>query len=115
MIQLILKDRKRNPLNFGDLVKVSNGSHFNFFARVTYLEKEKAIAPFHTFSFHSFEKVERVPDNAVKSTQTQYDVWYTPGGESEQERDENAKHYERYLIEWRECEHLLSMFDIVVS
>jgi hypothetical protein len=103
MFILKLFDRKGIELQLGDIVKISNGRHFNFFAEVKYLEEEKAITPFHTFSFHSFEKVERVPDEAIKSTETRYNIWYLP----DPEEDSNSEIGEKYLMDWRACEHQL--------
>lgn len=105
MFTLKLQDRKGNVLNEGDIVRISNGEIFNFFAEVKYLEKEKAITPFHTFSFHSFEKVSEVPDNATKSTETRYNIWYVANEHAS--ADNCAEEHERYLLDWRECEHLI--------
>ena len=77
MFTLELYDRKGNKLNIGDIVKISDGKNFTFYSEVKYLEKEKAIAPFHTFCFHSFEKVETVPDHAKPGTEERYKIWYT--------------------------------------
>jgi hypothetical protein len=105
MFTLKLYDRKGVELKQGDIVKISDGRIFTFFAEVKYLEKEKAIAPFHTFSFHSFEKVDVVPANAKKSTEERYNIWYVWNEEAE--KDENPNIAEKYLIDWRACEHLL--------
>jgi len=105
MFKLELYDRIGNKLSLGDIVKVSNGKWFNFYAEVKYLEKEKCITPFHTFSFHSFEKVDKVPEHAVKSTEESYDIWYTHTPEMDEK--EAVEHAERYLADWKECEHLL--------
>jgi hypothetical protein len=105
MFTLELLDRNGVSLKEGDIVKVSNGKEFHFFAEVKYLEKENAIAPFHTFSFHSFEKIDKLPDNAIKSTETRYGIWYVTDPENDcAEAAESAKDY---LISWRECEHAL--------
>lgn len=101
MFKLKLLDRNGNTLKIGDIVKISNGKEFTFYAEVKYLEKEKVITPFHTFSFHSFEKVDKVPEHAVKSTEERYDIWVT----HDTEVDNSAA--EKYLMSWRECEHLL--------
>ena len=53
MFKLELYDRKGNILSIGDIVKISDGKGFHFFSEVKFLEDEKCIAPFHTFSFHS--------------------------------------------------------------
>jgi hypothetical protein len=98
-------DRIGNKLNLGDIVKVSNGREFSFYAEVKYLEKEKVITPFHTFSFHSFEKVDKIPEHAKKSTEERYDIWYTHSPELDEK--EGAEYANKYLIDWRQCEHLL--------
>ena len=105
MFILELYDRIGNKLNLGDIVKVSNGKEFSFYAEVKYLESEKIITPFHTFSFHSFEKVEKVPEHAKKSTEERYNIWYTNAPEIDEK--EAANYAEKYLIDWRQCEHLL--------
>lgn len=106
MFTLKLYDRKGQELKEGDIVKISNGKGFNFFSEVKYLEKEKAIAPFHTFSFHSFEKIDKVPENATQSIEERYKIWYVYNDEAE--TDNSAKEYEKYLTDWRCCEHLLA-------
>lgn len=104
MFIIELYDRCGNKLQLGDIVMVSDGNRFNFYSEVTYLEKEQAIAPFHTFSFHSFLKVDAVPEGAIKSTEERYNIWFMRGdGES----DKDADFASRYLIEWRACEHLI--------
>lgn len=103
MFELKLYDRKGTELQMGDIVKISDGRNFQFFAQLTYLEKESCIAPFHTFSFHSFEKVDKVPDEAVKSTEERYNIWYL----IDKEDDYEAAAYEQYLTDWRCCEHLI--------
>lgn len=103
MFILKLQDSNGNLLNIGDIVRVENGRNDKsvFFAEVKYLEKEQAITPFHTFSFHKFFKVDSVPEGATKSTEERYGIWYF--------KDEN-KPYDptsQYLADWRQCEHLL--------
>jgi hypothetical protein len=105
MFKLTLYDRIGNPLNLGDVVKISDGKQFNFYAEVKYLEKEKCITPFHTFSFHSFEKVDSVPEHAKPCNEERYKIWYIPNPEKDEK--ENADYANKYLISWRECEHLL--------
>lgn len=104
MFLLKLFDREGNELNESDVVKVSDGKCFNFYAEVKYLESEKVIAPFHTFSFHSFVKVDSIPENAVRSTETRYKIWFL----QDPSKDEKPEDGERYLIDWRCCEHLLT-------
>ena len=114
MFKLKLQDRNGIELNEGDIVKISNRHGFTFFAEVKYLEKEGIIAPFHTFSFHSFVKVDKVPDNAIKSTEERYGIWYVPDDVAEV--DEDNESFNQYLISWRQCEHLLeSCFKIEID
>jgi hypothetical protein len=104
MFKLKLQDRKGNELKEGDIVKISNGREFAFFAEVRYIEEHGIITPFHTFSFHSFEKVDSVPEGAIRSTEERYGIWYLPEGK---EQDNEAESYEEYLLSWRQCEHLM--------
>lgn len=103
MFTLKLFDRKKQELKIGDIVKVSLRGEFTFYCEITFLEKEMKIAPFHTFSFHSFEKVDRVPDHAIKSTEERYNIWYITNPEN----DEGSLAFEKYLTDWRACEHIL--------
>ena len=105
MFKLELYDSKGNKLNLGDIVKISNGRNICFYAEVKYLEKENKITPFHTFSFHSFEKVDKLPENVIKSTEERYNIYFTHDPETD--KKEAVKHAEKYLIDWRQCEHLL--------
>lgn len=105
MFKLELYDRIGNKLNLGDIVKISNGREFSFYAEVKYLENEKIITPFHTFSFHSFEKVDSVPEHAKKSSEERYNIWYTHSPELDEK--EASEYANKYLIDWRQCEHLL--------
>ena len=102
-LKLILKDRKGNILNEGDIVKISDGKRFTFFSEVKYNPEKKCIYPFHTFSFHSFEKVSEVPIDALQSNQEDYKVWYTINPEE----DGEAQRYSHYMRSWKECERLL--------
>lgn len=102
--KLILYDRKGNILNEGDIVRVyRTPSEYHFYAEVKYLPEEKMIAPFHTFSFHSFEKVDKLPENAIQSTNEKYNIWYL----DIPEQSDNTEHHESYLRSWRECEHCM--------
>lgn len=105
MFTLKLYDRKGAELKEGDIVKVSDGRRFSFFAEVKWLEKEQAIAPFHNFSFHSFDKVKSIPENAVKSTEERYNIWYVY--DEFAELDEESNDFSQYLMSWRECESML--------
>lgn len=103
MFKLKLFDRKGQELNEGDIVKISDGRRFQFFAEVKYLPESKAIAPFHTFSFHSFEKIDKLPENAIEALEKRYKVWYV----EQPDPDMEASDFERYLTDWRACEMLL--------
>lgn len=103
MFTLKLYDRKGQELKLGDILKVSDGREFQFYVEVTYLEKERVIAPFHTFSFSSFEKVKSVPKEAIKSTEERYNIWYL----EDKREDKGAAEFENYLMDWRQCEYLL--------
>lgn len=105
MFTLKLYDRKGQELNLGDIVKVSDGKTITFYAEVKYLEKEKVITPFHTFSFHSFEKADTIPADAIKSTEERYNIWYVV--DDDRTEDNGASQAEKYLMDWRCCEHLL--------
>jgi|SRR5690606_12924882 len=105
MFKLELYDRIGNKLNLGDIVKVSNGREFTFYAEVKYLENEKVITPFHTFSFHSFEKVDEIPEHAKKLAEERYDIWFTYSPELDEK--EAIEHANKYLTDWRQCERLL--------
>ena len=100
MFKLKLYDRNGVELKLGDIVKVISGRNFQFFAEVKYLPDEQVITPFGTFSFHSFEKVDTLPDNAVKSTEERYNIWYS----EDPEKDDQAEDFKSYLLDWRECE-----------
>lgn len=102
MFTLKLFDRLGNELKEGDFVKISNGKEFTFFAEVKYIESQGIITPFHTFSFHSFEKVDKIPAEAKKSSEDRYDIWYIYSDKAEQ--DNKAPDFEKYLMSWRECE-----------
>lgn len=106
MFILTLHDRNGTELKEKDIVKVSNGKKFTFYAEVKWLKKEQAIAPFHTFSFHSFEKVDKIPEKALRRIiEAEYDWWFLC--DEEAEADEYAKEAKKYLMSWRECEYLL--------
>ncbi len=108
MFILELYDRNGVKLSIGDIVKISDGRYFTFYAEVKYLEKEEAITPFHTFSFHSFVKVDSVPEKAIKSKEERYNIWYVYRSEAEEDQEEFVKRTEKYLMDWRQCEHLLN-------
>lgn len=103
MFKLQLFDHHGNALKLGDILRVNTGQSQpqSFYSRLTWLKEEQAIAPFHTFSFHSFEKVDSLPENAVKSTEARYDIWYA------ENNDDTKEVFENYLMSWRQCEDLL--------
>jgi hypothetical protein len=109
-IQIKLFDRDKQELNFGDIVAISDGHALKFYAEVQYMEADRAISPFHTFSFHSVKKVDKVPDDAVECDEPRFKCWYAP----KPEIDDYGQKIENYLMAWRECERFLeqSMFEV---
>jgi hypothetical protein len=103
MFKLSLYDSFGNKLKQGDIVQVLTGrpETLTFYAEVKYLKDENIITPFHTFSFHSFKKVNKLPDNVKKSTEKRYNIWF------EYHDVKKIETAEKYLIDWRKCEHLL--------
>jgi DNA-directed RNA polymerase subunit H (RpoH/RPB5) len=104
MFILKLFDRKGIELKEGDVVAISVRGEMQFFSEVKYLEKENAIAPFHTFCFHSVEKVDSVPEVAILSTEERYKIWYLPDAEM----DEYQEDFPKYHSDWRDCETLIN-------
>lgn len=102
MFTLTLHDRNGTQLNLGDVVRISDGRTWKFFAEVKYLADQQLITPFHTFSFMSVEKCE-LPTNAIRANETRYGIWHLPNDEP----DGGAESFNNYLIEWRQCEYLL--------
>jgi hypothetical protein len=102
MFELKLYDRLGQELHEGDLVMISNKGYFNFYSEVKFLKDEMIIAPFHTFCFHSFVKVGKVPEDAILSTEKRYKIWYL--NDEDAKKDSNHSDFERYLTSWRECE-----------
>jgi hypothetical protein len=100
-VKLKLQDSNGIEINFGDLVKIISGASNVFYSEVKYLEKEKAIAPFHTFSFLKILKVEEIPSTALKCNEELYNIWYEPTPEKD------IEYGNEYLCDWRKCEHLL--------
>lgn len=96
--ELKIYDRKGTELHLGDTVMVSDGNKIHFYAEVKWIAKQSILTPFHTFSFHSFEKVNAVPIDAVKSSEQRYNIWYLAEGKEDEVR------FEDYLKSWRECE-----------
>lgn len=102
MFILELYDSNGIKLNFGDIVRVSNGRN-EFFSEVKYLEDEQIITPFHNFSFHSIYKVDSLPSGLLKSNESRYNIWYNPITHYQNEDVGDSQ----YLFDWRQCEHLL--------
>jgi hypothetical protein len=103
MFKLTLCDRNGTELNEGDIVRISDGKQFKFYSEVKFLADQKVIAPFHTFSFHSFEKVDKLPDGVTESTEKRYKIWW----HADSIKDEKFDRGEKYLLSWRECERLI--------
>lgn len=117
-IVLKLTDVHGKELNFGDIVKINSGRGVNscFYAEVKYLEKEQAIAPFHTFSFHSFEKVDKLPEGAKELNEERYKCWFHTDEKEADRQQEIKESFDGYLIDWRKCEHELNRcFHIVIE
>jgi hypothetical protein len=105
MFELRVYDRLGNELNEGDLVLVSGGQRgISFYCEVKYLEEEQAIAPFHTFCFHSFEKVDKLPEGLTKMKEERFNAWYAP----DPEKDNDHETYNSYFLSWVQCEHELN-------
>lgn len=99
--ELTIHDRKGEVLNEGDIVKISDGKKITFYCEITYLEDERVIAPLHTFSFMSIEKVDTIPTEAIKGNEERYNIWYNPTDEKDLES------FNDYLRSWRDCEYRL--------
>jgi len=113
-IILELKDRIGNILNEGDIVAISDQREIQFYSEVKYLPEKKCIAPFHTFSFHSFIKMDSLPEGAeeLDTESNGYRIWVGP-----KKKDDFKQTIKDYLLSWRECERIMgdSMFSIYVE
>lgn len=99
-----LTDRNGTVLNDGDIVRVSDSHGFTFYSEVKYFPETNIIVPFHTFSFHSFEKVDSIPDNALPGkADSNYKIWYVPNAE----KDDESEKFDRYHSDWMSCDRLL--------
>lgn len=101
MFILRFYDRNGIELNLGDIVRISDGRRFQFYSEVKYLDNG-VIAPFSTFSYHSIEKVDHVPEGATLSTETRYRIWWI--NNSDEDDEEYCDKFKSYLQSWRECE-----------
>lgn len=110
MFTVKLFDRDHQELKIGDIVAISDGKALKFYAEIQFMEKERMVSPFHTFSFHSVKKVEKVPDGAELCTEDRFKCWYMPNPEN----DAVSERHNDYLIEWRKCERMLehTMFEV---
>ncbi|TXI90600.1 MAG: hypothetical protein E6Q36_01165 [Chryseobacterium sp.] len=104
MFKLTIHDRNGVELKEGDIVKIIVREEFQFFCEVKYLEGDKVLTPFHTFSFHSVEKIDKVPEKAIKSKEERYNIWFMP---TKKYDDQGMEAFSKYLMSWRQCEHLL--------
>ena len=110
MFKLILKDSKGTPLKEGDLVRLTGRIDSPvFYCEVTFLEEEKRIVPFHSFSFNHIERVDKLPSDAIPLKEERYKAYMSP---SENVHDKN--YIDNYLMDWRVCEHRINerCFDI---
>ena len=97
-----LYDSLGEMLSEGDIVRVIGNYGVRFYSEVKYLDDEQVIAPFHTFSYHRFEKVHQVPDGCTESdTEERYKIWI------ESDPDKLKSNTDEYLASWRVCEHNL--------
>lgn len=107
-MSFILKiyDRKGTELHEGDIVRVFTGRQINghFYSEVKWLEKEQTLTPFHTFSLHSVEKVDKLPDNVVEGKETRYKIWMDHDA---QEDASGKEEFDQYFWDWKACEHQL--------
>lgn len=126
MFRLTLHDNMGVELVEGDIVKVINRGHDNtiFFSEVRWIEKngckEGILVPFHTFSFHSFQKIEGgleallsiYKDRLIECIVEGVEYWYVSKLDSEKlnddENEEDEDEVSKYLMDWRQCEYLIS-------
>lgn len=107
MFILKILDCKGTELKEGDFVKVqrrTSWTHVTFYTQVKYNKEQKAINPFHTFTWHRIEKIDKLPKNVHESKlQEWFPIWYT----EENEDSLKTKEYEKYFSSWKDCEVLL--------
>lgn len=100
MFEITFHDRNGLELKEGDIVALSDGRSLQFYCEVKWIEEEQIMAPWHTFSFHSVEKVDKLPEGLTLSNETRFKCWYH---NEPLEDGENSK-FNDYLMEWRTCE-----------
>jgi len=107
MFKLELYDSKGKKLELGDMVQINTEPSCNvtFFSEVKYLEKRQIIVPFHNFSFHTIEKIDKLPDKVKLSDNKGYNLWSITSEDSE----DPEKEVSDYLLDWLECENLLAV------
>lgn len=103
MFRLRLLDRNGIELKLGDTVRISDGRYWTFYSEIKYLGNGE-ITPFSTFSYHSIEKVDKLPEGLVESTETRYKIWIDPNYNHE---DRGSNNFETYLADWRFVEEWL--------
>lgn len=104
MFTLKLQDRNGQELKQGDIVKVSDGKRYTFYTEVKFFKETGIISPFDTFSFHSFEKVDKVPDGLIERSGdiANFRYWV-----AKDETDIDGQQFNGYLMSWRTCENLI--------
>lgn len=100
MFEITFHDRNGTELKEGDIVALSDGRSINFYCEVKWIEAEQIMAPWHTFSFHSVEKIDKLPDGVTLSDETRYKCWF----HNSPLDDSDSKPFNNYLMEWRTCE-----------
>jgi hypothetical protein len=107
MFTLKIYDRKGTELKQGDLVKISDGRRITFYSEFRYIEETGTFHPFHTFSWHSVEKVDCLPEGLLPSkVKAPVPYWYFP----DLDEDKEGKNFDDYYQGWKECERLLDCF-----
>jgi hypothetical protein len=105
MFTVKLFDINNQELKIGDLVKIRTGRKSIFYCKIKFIA-EGILAPFHTFSFMTIEKVDSIPDNAIPAKEDRYNVWFLA------DDDEQTDITNEYLLSWRQCETLLNSWKI---
>jgi hypothetical protein len=100
MFEITFHDRNGTELKEGDVVALSDGKALRFYCEVKWIEAENIMAPWHTFSFHSVEKADKLPDGLTLSDETRYKCWY----HNDPAEDNASGSFEHYRMEWLTCE-----------